>query len=439
MQAAAWNRARAGFLSLFLAFLASCGAQVDAPRTGLYRAVLELPGGEAPVGLEIAKENAGFVLYLVNDSERTRVDQVKIANRELTAMFPGYENKLRARLYRDRLEGDVTLIKDGGQEQVIAFKAKRGEAYRFHKDALTDNADLAGRWSMTLIKEGKATAAVAIFQQQHDRVTGTVMTPTGDHRFLEGQVRGEEAQLSTFAGGLAYLYQLKVNNAGDLEGDLWQGLASHSKVTAVRDENATLDSSGVDTRLKEDAPRFDFTFRDPDGKQVSLSDERFQGKVVVVTLGGSWCPNCHDEAQFLVPFYKEYRDRGVEIIALMFERHGEYERAARAVRGYRKDLGIEFTTLIAGVSDTEEASKALPTLTGIYGYPTTIVVDRTGAVRDIHVGFSGPATGRHYEEYVAEFRALIDELLSEPPVTARAATEPLTPSLLLPGGQKSHL
>jgi thiol-disulfide isomerase/thioredoxin len=201
---------------------------------------------------------------------------------------------------------------------------------------------------------------------------------------------------------------------------VWQGLASHSKLKAVRNENATLDGAGPGTRLKENAPAFDFTFRDLDGKEVSLSDERFRGKVVIVTLGGSWCPNCHDEAQFLVPFYKEYRDQGVEIIALMFERHGEYERAAQAVRGYRKDLGIEFTTLIAGVADTDEASKALPTLTGIYGYPTTIVVDRTGTVRDIHVGFSGPATGRHHEEYVAEFRALVDELLSEPPATARA-------------------
>jgi hypothetical protein len=117
---------------------------------------------------------------------------------------------------------------------------------------------------------------------------------------------------------------------------------------------------------------------------------------------------------FLAPFHKEYQPKGVEIIALMFERHGEFDRAAQAVRGYRKDLGIQFPTLIAGLSETEDASKALPTLSGIYGYPTTILVDRTGKVRNIHLGFSGPATGRHYEEYVAEFRALVDQLLAEP-------------------------
>jgi len=414
MRTAVWKWICSLSIISLCAVLAACGRPVDEPQTGIYRATLQLPGGEAPLGLEITRENDRFVLYLVNASERTRVDNVTLANNQLTAVFPGYENTLRATLYRDRLEGTVTLIKAGGKEQSIPFKAVRGETYRFHKDALSDNADLAGRWDVTLTSDGEDTHAVAIFAQEHGRITGTVMTPTGDHRFLDGQVRGEEAQLSTFAGGLVYLYKLKVNGKGQLEGDMWQGLASHSKVVAVRNDNAELDTSAFSTMLKQDAPRFDFTFRDVDGKDVSLHDERFRGKVVVVTLGGSWCPNCHDEAMFLVPFYKEYRAKGVEIIALMFERHGEFDLAAQAVRGYRKDLGIEFPTLIAGVSDTEEASKALPTLSGIYGYPTTLVIDRSGAVRDTHVGFSGPATGRHYDEYVAEFRALIDELLSEP-------------------------
>ena len=421
MRTAAWKSAWGSVLRLvfagLLAIVAACGGPVDEPRTGRYRATLELPGGEAPFVVEVSKENNRFVLYLENATERTRVDNVTLANGELHAVFPDYENSLQARMYGDRLAGNVTLIKDRGKEQVIPFEArlqgKHAKAYRFYKEPLTDNADLAGTWKLTLSSDGKSGPAVAIFEQQHDRITGTVMTPTGDHRFLEGQVHGDEAQLSTFAGGLAYLYKVKVNPHGELEGDMWQGLASHSTVKARRDQNATLEGQGPNTQLKDETARFDFTFRDLDGNEVSLHEERFRNKVVVVTLGGSWCPNCHDEAVFLVPFYEEYQPKGVEIVALMFERHGEFDRAAQAVRGYRKDLGIKFTTLIAGVSDTDEASKALPTLTGIYGYPTTIVVDRAGMVRDIHVGFSGPATGKHYEEYVAEFRGLIDSLLTE--------------------------
>lgn len=245
---AAWKMAcslRLCVLSVtLLTLLTGCGTPVDEPQAGAYRATLKLPGGETPFGLEISQEDDRFVLYLVNATERTRVENVTIADGELTAVFPGDENTLRAKMYRDRLEGNVTLIEAPGEEQVIPFQARRDETYRFYADSLSDNADLAGRWEMTLTSGGKNTAAVATFEQRHDRVRGTVLTPSGDHRFLEGQVHGDEAQLSTFAGGLAYLYKVKVNHQGELEGDMWQGLASHSTVQARRNENATLEGHG---------------------------------------------------------------------------------------------------------------------------------------------------------------------------------------------------
>jgi thiol-disulfide isomerase/thioredoxin len=392
----------------------ACNPRVDTPSIGTYRAVLRLPGGDTPFGLDVAQEQQQYVLYLINGTERTRVGNVKVANGEIAAVFPGYENSLRARIHRDSLEGSVTLIKAGGKEQVIAFAAKLGETHRFYAKPATDNADVDGTWDATFTNDkGETSKAILLLDQQHDRVSGSVMTPTGDHRFLEGQVHGDELQLSTFAGGLAYLYKLKVGAKGTLEGEYWQGLASHEKVTARRNDAATLDGAGKQTTVRDNKQPFAFTFPDTDGKPVSLSDPPFRGKVVLVTLGGTWCPNCHDEAQFLMPFYREHRDQGFEVIALMFERHGEFAKAARAVQGYRQDLGIEFPTLIAGLSETEEASKALPMLSGIYGYPTAILVDRNGVVRGIHTGFAGPATGRHHEEYVKEFTEEVERLLAE--------------------------
>ncbi len=414
MQLDTMNRPSMRFtFSLFtLAVLCVVGAcsRVTEPVEGRYRAVLELPGGEAPFGLDVAREDGQTVLYLSNGAERTRVNNVTVKDGELSATFPGYENSLRAKLKRDALEGSVTLIKAGGVEQVIPFRAKLNETWRFYREPLTDNADVAGRWEVTLTSDdGKATKAVAVLDQSHDRVTGTVLTPTGDHRFLEGQVHGDELQLSTFAGGLAYLYKLRIVD-GELRGDYWQGLKSHEKVAAQRNDNADIEH--IATTLKSD-DRFDFTFKDVDGNDVSLSDERFRDKVVVVTLGGTWCPNCHDEAAFLVPFYREHQAQGFEVIALMFERHGEFDKAANAVRGFRRDLDIPYTTLIAGVADDEDPERKLPNLSGVYGYPTAIFVDRSGHIRKIHTGFSGPATGKHYEEQIAGFRALVDELLNE--------------------------
>ncbi len=36
----------------------------------------------------------------------------------------------------------------------------------------------------------------------------------------------------------------------------------------------------------------------------------FAGKVIVAIVTGTWCPNCHDEAQYLVELDKKYRDKG---------------------------------------------------------------------------------------------------------------------------------
>jgi len=218
---------RAAFLSIaFVSIavgIAACNPRVDAPQVGMYRAVLRLPGGDAPFGLEVAREQQQYVLYLINGAERTRVSDVKVADGELTAMFPGYENSLRAQMKRASLEGSVTLIKAGGKEQVIPFVAKFGETYRFFAKSSTDNADLAGTWDATFTDEkGETSKAILLLEQSHDHVTGSALTPTGDHRFLEGQVHGDELQLSTFAGGLAYLYKLKVGANGALEGDYWQ-------------------------------------------------------------------------------------------------------------------------------------------------------------------------------------------------------------------------
>jgi len=177
--------------------VAGCSSRVDTPQVGV-------PGGDTPSGFEVAPEQQRYVLYLTNDTERTRVSNVKLAEGELTAVFPGYEKSLRATLHRDRIAGSVTPIKAGGKEQVTPFKAKLGETYRFYRDAATANADVDGTWAATCTDDsGKPTRAMLLLKQRHDHLTGTVMTPTGDHRFLEGQVHGDELQLSTFAGGLA--------------------------------------------------------------------------------------------------------------------------------------------------------------------------------------------------------------------------------------------
>jgi len=227
-----------------------CSGEVNEPTTGTYRAVLELPGGEAPFGLHIARESGQFVLYLDNAKERTKVTDVQVVDGELRATFPGNEkNSLRAKLKRKSLEGEVALLQTGGERQTIPFHATLGETHRFFAKTPTDNADFSGRWAVVLTNgDGKTTPAVALFDQQHGQLTGTVMTAAGDHRFLAGEVRDEEAQLSMFAGGPVHLYRLEVTDDGGLAGEYW-GLKVHATLVAERNPDAELiDAAATDVQ-----------------------------------------------------------------------------------------------------------------------------------------------------------------------------------------------
>ena len=73
------------------------------------------------------------------------------------------------------------------------------------------------------------------------------------------------------------------------------------------------------TVAKNPTAPFQFAFADLTGRVVSNTDPQFQGKVVIISITGSWCPNCHDEAPFLSDLYKKYRGRGLEVVALSFE------------------------------------------------------------------------------------------------------------------------
>ena len=232
-------------------------------------------------------------------------------------------------------------------------------------------------------------------------------------RYLAGQVKGDELYLSTFDGAHVFLYKAKIAADGSLDGDWWSGLAFHEKWIGKRDAAAQLpDAYGV-TAMRTGVKNFDFAFPDLSGKTVSSKDPQFRGKVLIVALAGSWCPNCHDEAAFLAPLYKDYRGKGLEIVSLQFEHFGDFERAAAATQRFRQHYGIEYTTLIAGVSDKDEAAKKLPMLKSFVAFPTTVFIDRKGNVRKIHTGYTGPATGDHYLQFVAEVKATLDQLLAE--------------------------
>ena len=151
------------------------------------------------------------------------------------------------------------------------------------------------------------------------------------------------------------------------------------------------------------------SFPDLDGNPTRLDDPKFAGKIRIIYVFGSWCPNCHDAAEYFASLEKKYGDKGLSILGLAFEMTGDFKRDSEQVKKYLARHGSSYPVLIAGLSDKAKASKSLPILDKVRSYPTTIFLDAKGNVKAIHTGFTGPATGESFTQLKEQFEKLITE------------------------------
>jgi thiol-disulfide isomerase/thioredoxin len=148
---------------------------------------------------------------------------------------------------------------------------------------------------------------------------------------------------------------------------------------------------------------------------VSNTDERFRGKVLIVNITGSWCPNCHDEVPFLVELYRKYHAQGLEVVGLSFEEAAQLKNPTR-LRAFIKRYGVDYTVLLAG--EPKDAPDKLSQAANLNSFPTSFFLGRDGRVRSVHAGFPGRASGQFHEEAKAELIATVERLLAERASTA---------------------
>ena len=405
-------------LLLFMSVISACQTTVKESLTaGIWRATLKTElGAEIPFNFEVIDSADKKMLDIINGDERFRVNEVTWTDDSLLIQMPLFDSEIRAVLNGKKLTGQ--WIKHLADSSVsMKFDAAPNASWRFFNTDVKTKFNLNGRWSTTFVSRDKkdTTQAIGEFKQDGTRLTGTFLTTTGDYRFLEGTVSDDKLYLSTFDGSHAYLFTGKLaNDSTIVNGTFYSGLTYVEDWSANKDEKAILPDAYSLTALKPGYSKIDFSFPDLEGKKVSLSDPKFKNKVVVVQFFGSWCPNCMDETAYLAPFYKKYKDRGVEVVGLAYERSTDFKRAQKNVGRMRDRFDVTYDMLITGyTNDKEEVAKSLPMLNQFVAFPTTVLIDKSGKVRKIHTGFTGPGTGSHYTEFVEEFERNINNLLAE--------------------------
>ena len=403
-------------LLFLLALFISSVSLAQQLRPGIWKGALKNSAGlELPFNFEVRDSAGKETIAIINGSERFRVTDISFKSDSVFIRMPLFDSEFRLVRAGNNVLNGLWIKHVGERDVAMPFTAMAGEGWRFFKNPEKPSFNIGGRWSAVFGEETHRDTTVGEFKQEGGHLTGTFLTTTGDYRFLEGTVAGDKLYLSCFDGGHAFLFTATIKDDQTIiDGKMYSGLTGTDSWTAIKNPNAKLPDPFALTALKPGYKKLDFTFTDLDGKKVSLNDARFKNKVVIVEMMGSWCPNCMDEAAFMVNYYKKYHAKGVEVVALAYERTKDFNKSKASLLREKEHFNIQYPILITGFTLSRgEPAQSLPMLKNFMGFPTTIIIDKKGEVRKIYTGFSGPGTGNYYTEFVNQFEKLTDDLLAE--------------------------
>lgn len=384
--------------------------------SGLWDATINFNGTEIPFKLEFAGDGANIRGWFFNGDDREVSNSGSLEGGKLVLSFDSYLAKLTGTFKDGAFDGEYgpMLKKTYAVHAVRAARKPRVDAKA---------PSIAGQWDLVDIKSSKGEKAWRlILRQSGNDVSGAILRIDGDTGTLTGSFQHDgQFVLSHFSGARPALMIVKPNADGTLAVSL-SALHGFSEMKAVKPDEAVAEGlpqptdPTTHTTVKDETKPFNFSYPDLNGNIVSSDDARFRGKVVIVNLTGSWCPNCHDEAPFLASLYDKFHKQGLEIVALSFEEADQLKNPTR-LRAFIKEYGIHYTVLLGGENDS--AQTKLTQLVNWNSWPTTLFIGRDGLVRGSHAGFPSPGSGELYTQAKEEFTSRVEKLLAENQTTSK--------------------
>ncbi len=442
----------AALTSVLMSGSAAVAAGTDAAAlNGRWDAVLTRDGTDIPFRLDI--KGSGDTLQGVF------YDGFKPYDGTTSASFKDGKLTLNVEHYLTTISADV---KDGQLDGTAVAQNRESSAnYGFHAVRHVDTAAaaadvpaIAGTYVVALdapSSKGEKAFRV-IVDQKGPEVAASILRIDGDTGSYSGSFKDGKWVLSHFDGGRPGVITVTPNADGSLSVEQQRARPAPQEASYAGDAKAPAGGNSyaadappdgryakVLTAWREDVAKakglpapddflthtvardpneiFKFSFKDVNGKLVSNDDPDYKNKVVLAIVTGTWCPNCHDEAQYLVKLDKQYRDKGLRIVALDFEEPEQQGTLVRE-RAFIRKYGVKYSYLQAG--SPSEMWEKVPQLNHLDTWPATVFIGRDGKVRAVHSGFASPASGEFNTQLKTEFTGRIEQLLAEK-VTASAA------------------
>jgi peroxiredoxin len=408
------------------AFSLASSSSID----GNWEGTATVRGQQVPIHLRLSGSPTALKAALINGPEEAAASSATLKDGKLVVAFNYYARTLEATISgdnQDQLTGTFGLTS-------TSPKAAPRVPVTLHHVTSTPSPnpgpDIHGDWEIAVSSnKGESAWQLRVAPaKQPALIHAVIQRIDGDTGSLYGSWDGHQYTVSHFTAAGPALYSLTPQPNGTLlvsnliaaEALKAQSrdLVARRPAEARKNNLSAPTDSTQQTTMKDPSVPFAFSFPDLSGKTVSNTDPQFRDKVVIVAIGGSWCPNCHDEAPFLESLYKKFHSRGLEIVDLSFEEDDQLHDPAR-LRAFIQRYGLTYTVLVAGTPD--DLNQKITQADHLNCWPTSFILGRDGRVREIHAGFAGPANPQAHEQLRHEVTTLVEKLLAEQSPTQKAS------------------
>lgn len=390
------------YIILFSLVVLMISAQAQSTN-GMWKGFIEYQQIDVSFAFEIEQGQGKVIVTFINGEERLVCKDSEIINDSIFVKISPFDVTLTGRIDGETISG---VWKKGYRKKGVSFRAIKGKP-RFtlgpEKKSLPNS-----NWDLTLESSGTASNGVGLFNVINGIATGTILTSTGDYRFMEGVYRNDSLLLTSFDGAHGFYLQAKVSG-NSITGILHMDNDYTENVTGTFNLEAALSDP---FKSIEGGQRPYFDILSAGDAQIKIDADKYFDKVLIIQLFGTWCPNSMDQSNFLRGWYKT-KPADVEVLAVTFEPNFTTEYGNERISDYQKSMSLPYDINLGGKLSKGQAALALPHTNKINAFPTLILVDKAGFIRYEFDYFNGPATGILYQDFVRVFRERIAELVAE--------------------------
>lgn len=262
------------------------------------------------------------------------------------------------------------------------------------------------KWKIDFLKNDTVdNSGILLISKNSQGEFASVLTTTGDYRYLTPHLTDQEIIFSGFDG--IFAFKIKGNIKEDtMKGIMYAGQSFSQDFIAKTNESFELQDPNSITQITPKSLNICL----PNLKDQKICLNTFSKKIKIIQLFGSWCPNCIDETKFLLEYKKQNPNKNIEYFIISFEKSLDKKSALKVLKKTKKMYNIDYPILVGSYTAKTKVNDVLTGIENFNAFPTMIIIDHKGVIQKVHSGFNGPATGIYYERFKDEFDALIKKI-----------------------------